>query len=254
MTDLIRAAARNMAAWQDGQLRAHGLDCRWTDALWSCGQRGPVIYLGAITLAPGSQENQGEQLAEIEELVALRRGQDFALCDSWMDLELRYLGFEPQQPEPWYVRPPGPRPAVTMPEELELSQVTGPVELAEFERASVEGFGGSAAPRPHEWHSPASLGHPNMPYFAGRIDGRIVSVSIACVSDGVVGIYGVATLSQYRRRGYGGALTWAAIQTAPHLPAVLEPSSIAAPLYRSMGFGHIGEYRHWRHRGQHGGA
>ena len=39
--DLIEAAAKNHAAWADWQLRAHGIDSRYSDSLWTCWQSGP---------------------------------------------------------------------------------------------------------------------------------------------------------------------------------------------------------------------
>ena len=45
-----------------------------------------------------------------------------------------------------------------------------------------------------------------------------VSVAHAVVAAGVIGVYGVATLPNHRRQGYGEALSWAATLTAPQPP------------------------------------
>jgi predicted GNAT family acetyltransferase len=48
-----------------------------------------------------------------------------------------------------------------------------------------------------------------------------------------------------RRHGYATAMTIAAMQVGPDRPAVLQPSSAAEPLYRSLGFEAIGGFSHW---------
>ena len=63
---------------------------------------------------------------------------------------------------------------------------------------------------------PASLDDPDMRYFIGRVNGQAVSTSIGVISDGVVGIFGVATKPAYRRRGYGTAMTWARAKQRSH--------------------------------------
>ena len=128
-----------------------------------------------------------------------------------------------------------------------MSEVTSRADLEEFERASAEGFESPTAGEPLQWHAEASLGHANMRYHIGRVGGRAVSVSIGCVSDGVIGVYGVATVPDHRRRGYGTAMTQVALSAAPDLPSVLEPSPEAASTYRRMGFAYIGRIAHWRH-------
>ncbi|MFQ5933205.1 MAG: GNAT family N-acetyltransferase [Dehalococcoidia bacterium] len=251
--DFVQAGARNWAAWHDSQLRAHGLECRRTGSLWSCRQRGGGIYLGALTLSAVTGDER-ERLAEIEELVAARRSDDFTLVDSWMELDLVDLGFELGDAEPWYVRSPEPPATGSSPSEPEIEQVADAAGLKGFEKASLEGF---ETTRPRELgtfgiHAVASLKDPRLRYFTGRVAGRVVSVSMSYVSDGVVGVYGVATPPEYRCRGYGEALTWAAIMADPGLPTVLQPSEMAASLYRKMGFAEVGKFRRWHYRGNSG--
>ena len=90
-----------------------------------------------------------------------------------------------------------------------------------------------------------------MRYFIGRVLGQVVSASIGVISDGVVGIFGVATKPAYRRRGYGTAMTWVALRCASTLPAVLGPSDAGEPLYRKMGFRDFHQFRMWRRQGSH---
>ena len=80
----------------------------------------------------------------------------------------------------------------------------------------------------------------------GFIDGRAVSSAIAYGTADSVGLYGIATLPDAQRRGYGRAVTWAAIETARRAwavsTAVLQSTDQGVPLYRSMGFRVVGEY------------
>ncbi len=244
--DFIQAAARNLATWQDWQIQAHGLKTRRTDLLWRCDGIVPAIHLNAITLSPLSE---GDVLAEVEEAVAASESGHFSVWDSWMELDLTHLGFTAETPDSSYVRPPGGS-NVAIPDELEIEVVSDAAGLEEFERASKEGFETPEVFRGGRWHVPASLGVPGMSYFVSRVQWRAVSVSIAVVGDGVVGVYGVATHPKHRRKGYGAALTWAAVQTAPDLPAVLNPSKMGASMYRSMGFREVGRKRDWKRAGK----
>jgi predicted GNAT family acetyltransferase len=61
----------------------------------------------------------------------------------------------------------------------------------------------------------------------------------------VLGIYGVATLPDARRRGYATALTQHAVAAVPGLPAVLQPSVMAERLYSRLGFRRFTTFRSW---------
>ena len=250
--DLIQASARNQAAWADKQIRAHGIECRYSDVLWTCWGSGVAteIHDEAVAIAPRSSEHDTRIVDEIEQLVAAH-GNELVVMDWWSELDLTHLGFElvrntGVEPSPYLYRPPGGEPTIDPPPELEIERVTNSEELQEFEEATFHGYEKSGEYRPFSWYAPASLNDPDMIYLSGRVNGQVVSVSIAVISDGIVGIFGVATKPDYRRRGYGRAITWAAIQTAPTLPAVLGPSDDGEPLYRAMGFRDFHTFRVWR--------
>jgi len=66
----------------------------------------------------------------------------------------------------------------------------------------------------------------------------------------VLGIYGVATIPAMRGRGYATAMTTRALATAGDLPAVLQPSTMAEPLYGRLGFARFGTFRSWARGGR----
>jgi len=65
------------------------------------------------------------------------------------------------------------------------------------------------------------------------------------VSDGFVGVYAVATTPSARGRGYGEALTWAAVASEPNLPATLQASEMGRPIYERMGFRTMASFTVW---------
>jgi len=94
------------------------------------------------------------------------------------------------EPAPYLVLLPGEHPPVAVPPELEVERVRTPETLEEFEKASFEGYESTGLYKPGSLHAPASVDDPDMPYFIGRVDGQVVSTSIAVISDGVVGFLG----------------------------------------------------------------
>lgn len=253
--NLVEASAKNHAAWADKQIRAHGIDCRYSEWLWTCWQsgQGTEIHHQAITLTSGSNLETPSIDREIEQLTSSRENERLEVVDWWQTLDLASLGFEltwngDTNAMPYLVLPVEGRSSILPPPELEVARVTTAEELVEFERASFHGFDNTGEFRPGRWHAPSSIADRDMIYFAGRVDGQIVSVSISVISNGVIGIYGVATIPTHRRRGYGTAMTWAAVNSAPTLPAVLGPSDSGEPVYRKMGFRDFHAFRVWRRK------
>ena len=85
--------------------------------------------------------------------------------------------------------------------------------------------------------------------FVGLVAGRPISIVALVRSAGVLGVYSLGTLPEYRRRGYGEALLRAAVaqmQSAPGTPAeeplVLESTEAGYRLYRRLGFRDITKF------------
>ncbi|HEU4406029.1 MAG TPA: GNAT family N-acetyltransferase [Polyangiaceae bacterium] len=82
--------------------------------------------------------------------------------------------------------------------------------------------------------------------FGGWADGRLVATAALTTDAGVAGIYAVATLAAYERRGYGRALTLAALREGRRrglAVGTLQATRAGHPVYRRLGFVDLGTFR-----------
>ena len=232
MLDPVRLCAEAYAAWHGSWLTALGLRFERGRGSWRALDRPPLIYLAGITLEPGVAA----------ETVA---GVPGSVGDVWQDVDLGLHGFRVWRTEPWFYRAPGALPD-TAPSELEIVPVKTAEEVIEFEAVSVRGFGSEDdVLEPGTYHPASILGDGAMQMFTGRVAGRPVAAAMGYVLDDVVGVFGVATVASARRRGYGAALTRAAMLTETGLPAILAPSEEGESMYCRLGFEPVGGLTIW---------
>jgi GNAT superfamily N-acetyltransferase len=117
---------------------------------------------------------------------------------------------------------------------LEVRQI-GPSEIDDFRAVARDGFEMpdvlvNAAFRP------AMLEMDALRAFVGYAGGRPVACSGSYLTDDIVGIYTVATVAAARGRGYGTAITAAAMEGTAARLAVLQASEMGLPVYERMGF------------------
>ena len=98
---------------------------------------------------------------------------------------------------------------------------------------------------PGAYHPPTILSDDAMKMFIGRVDGKAVAAAMGYRTGDAVGVFGVTTVASARRRGYGAALTRAAMLTETDRPAILAPSKEGEGVYVRLGFERIGELSIW---------
>ena len=131
--------------------------------------------------------------------------------------------------------------------DISITEVLDATSVEAFEGTLAAGFG-------YEQRnlSLAGMIGPNGPgderlrFWLGRVHDRPVAVSFSAISDGYTGVYGVTTVPDARRQGYGGAMTRAAMSAAPDHPAALQASAMGKPLYEAMGFREVARFEVWR--------
>jgi hypothetical protein len=230
--DPVSFCADAAARWHGCWLDALGIPHERDAGAWRALEQPPEIYFAGITLRPDAE-------------VAALAHVPGSVCDCWQTLDLKTCGRHVSRREPWFYRPPGPA-GGTHPPELDLVQVSTPEEVREFEAVSVRGFGNEEDTiAPGKYHPPSVLADESMTMFVGRVAGRAAAAATGYRTDNAVGVFGVATVASARRRGYGTALTRAAMLADTGLPAILAPSPQGLNMYRRLGFEPAGELSIW---------
>jgi len=130
------------------------------------------------------------------------------------------------------------------PPELDIELVTTADGVRDHATCIRDGFG-----FPQEFADrllqPSLLEFDDVAVFVGRVDGRPVSCSLLSVSGATAGINNVATHPDLRGKGYGAALTWAAVAEGARrgcTHSILQASESGYPVYCKMGYTDLGRY------------
>lgn len=132
------------------------------------------------------------------------------------------------------------------PEALAIREVRSAEELVAFREAAFAGFGypvGAAG----IFLNDHLLALPHVRLYAGIEDGAVVATSMLVATGSVAGIYWVATREDRRGRGWGEALTGAAVAGGQAFGcgvASLQASRRGFPVYARMGFAHVRDYEY----------
>jgi GNAT superfamily N-acetyltransferase len=129
--------------------------------------------------------------------------------------------------------PPAP------PAGLEVRRVTDAAGLRTWYDTAAAGFGMTPGGLDAMAADPACVRDADIAFLVGSCEGRPVAVATVCCVDGIAAVAGVATVPAYRRRGFGAALTWAALAEGAArgcTAAALNAGDLSYPLYVGMGF------------------
>jgi hypothetical protein len=241
---LVASTAANLAGWHDAHARSLGRSTGWHAGVWRSPDPIPYIFFSAIAIRP--------QASPLEFATGTPADRWIAVCDPWNDVALGAHGFAFDGDHPWMVRPAeasaadGARTGTTYdpPMDLRIDGVASGAELVDFERCAAAGFG-TPLPAPFTWHGPSLIEDRRLRMFRGRIGEETVSVAMAFLEAGVVGVYSVTTVASARGNGYASALTARACAEWPDFPIVLQPSAMAESLYRRLGFTRFTTFRSW---------
>jgi GNAT superfamily N-acetyltransferase len=124
---------------------------------------------------------------------------------------------------------------------IAVERVEGEQQLEEWSRVFAAAFGipGWAG---QSWVGAARRrGFAGLPWrhYLARLDGQPVGTGLAHFGADVVGLYGIATIPEARRRGVGAALTLVPMHEARderYRAAILHTTPEGEPLCRSLGF------------------
>ncbi|HET8627501.1 MAG TPA: GNAT family N-acetyltransferase [Thermomicrobiales bacterium] len=155
-----------------------------------------------------------------------------------LDDELRARGWRLDEEEPALALAALPAAPPPPPDGLAIRQVTDEAGLEDFLAVSETG-------RRHVPSLVAAL-DPDVGLFVGYVDGRAVATSRLSRLGDVAEIMGVVADPAYRRRGYGTALTWAAVAGAAARgcrAVTLTASPLGYPVYVRMGFAPVCTFR-----------
>ncbi len=161
------------------------------------------------------------------------------------------LGLKPAQNEPGMILDPIP-PIPARPSTLTIRPVADRTTFSDFGSVWCDSF---ALPA---WTLPVAL--PRVPpddpvrgarnrFFVGYDGTGPVCCSTLTVTERVAGIASVGTVSRARGRGFGTAITWAAVESGVALGAdiaFLAASRLGYPVYEHMGFQRASEYPSWQ--------
>jgi len=155
-------------------------------------------------------------------------------------------GFTLEGHPPLMLRLPSTHDLPGAPEGLRIERVTTEAGLADFERTLIEGYPVPDVPigRPGDLLPPDVL-RSAWHFYVGYEGDRPVTTAAAWVGERLSLVEMVATRPESRGRGYGAAITTAALVTDYTRWAVLLASDPGRPIYEMLGFFPVVRFTLW---------
>lgn len=238
--DIVSRCAANCASAYATLAEAMGRPVERWDDVWA-GDLGVPTAQSPNNATPLHPIDAGDLDDLLERLAAFFSGPGggYQIWSAWPSPDLSHRGFDTFSC-PAMVLTPGTD-AHPAPSELRIVEVQDRPTLVHAEALWNESF--EIGAEPDTMVDERALDAWRL--WVGYVDDRPISSAAAHESHGLVGIYAVATTPSARGRGYGEALTWAAVRSNPDLPAALQASSMGRPVYARMGFEQVGSFRVW---------
>ncbi|MGH2585566.1 MAG: GNAT family N-acetyltransferase [Dehalococcoidia bacterium] len=215
---------------------------------------GDVAPGGNVAVALGDAPPLARVLAIADAFFAGRPGGYGVRVDGGsgqpIEAELQARGWQGAEDSPSMVITPVPT-VPAPPAELTIRRVITAEDLEEWFHAASPGARGPDHPPEVDFNrlfipSLAVAHDPAIALFTGYLNERPVASSGTFITDDVAEVAAVATWPEVRRRGYGTALTWAAIAEGMARgceSAALRASALGKPVYAAMGFTYVCTFR-----------
>jgi ribosomal protein S18 acetylase RimI-like enzyme len=138
------------------------------------------------------------------------------------------------------------RQRLPLPSGVEIVGVAEPKLLDRVASIDAEAFEGDAT-LARMFVPDALLDDPAQRVYVAMIDGRIVGAGESAIADGVIGVFGIATVPAFRRRGVASALTSFLLDDRADEAdlAVLQSSALGHGVYEALGFRAMSTWEVW---------
>jgi hypothetical protein len=245
--NLLLAFARAEAEGYHAQTRAAGGRTESVPELGlhlnDTGSPFPFANLVHLT-RPVSEEETPAVAAAITGFYAGHAGGAYLVFSPW-SIDLGAHGFGLGGHPPFMVRPAGG--AAPVVPGFHIAEVTTPAQLAVFEQTIAEAY---PAPELLPFGSqPRVYGDAilssNWRLFVGYEGDRPVATGAGYVTDHIVVVEAISSRSECRGKGYGAAVTAAAMLAAPDRPSALIASDLGRGVYERLGFLPVLRYTLW---------
>ena len=213
-----------------------------------CGLNYGVFNMGLLT---GPTASLRERLDECDRYFASRTPKwSFWLCEDWLDPPARRQSRDTIAEAGMRLisQPPGMLASDLRPPSPGLPVLdVHPVENS-FTRNAFAEITGVCFDIPHSIchsvYTPETAWRGSYRGFVGISAGRPVTIAAVCGTEGALGLYSVATLPEFRRRGFSESLvrTVVARERRGREPIVLQSSEAGYRLYRHLGFRDVAKF------------
>jgi GNAT superfamily N-acetyltransferase len=208
-------------------------------------------YFNAATLLRPVIQLEDPVLDEIASFYGTARTTAVTIWSAWPTPDLSPRGWQLLGHPPLMLLPAGASlphpPGESTANRLRVERLQGAEGAALFERGLIEGYPlEELLPyRAGALLDPRALKEP-FRCWAGFVGEQPVAVASAYATEEIVGVEWVATLPEFRRRGFGAALTWTAAKSWPGKPAYLLASDEGRKIYERIGFLPLFRFTLWR--------